>query len=272
MRLVGQSLTLHGGALARAVARRDPAAIVARARRQIERGADALDVNAGVDGDPGGLADGLAWAVAALRAAGVVPPLWLDATPEAIEAALPRCSGPLVVNAIPVGGALDAPGRRLAEAAARDGAGVVLSPRLVDAPPEAVTPYVEATARAAEAVAALGVTEVYLDALAYPVASMPEAARASLRRLEAYRETVPAAIPLAAVGNVTYGCEPGLAVALRAAYASLAVETGAGALILPVEDPGLVDLARRSAGEPLPEDARYKQARRRILEGPIVEE
>ncbi|MDA1239825.1 MAG: dihydropteroate synthase, partial [Chloroflexi bacterium] len=65
MWLVGQSLLLTRARIARAVAARDPAPLLARARRQVAAGADALDLNAGIEADP----VALAWAAAAIRTA-----------------------------------------------------------------------------------------------------------------------------------------------------------------------------------------------------------
>lgn len=241
MILVGQSLTWHSGRLAEAVRRRQAAPVVARAIRQVEAGADALDLNAGIEGN----ARDLVWVARTLRKAGLGLPLWLDAgDPHVLLDAARRISGPVVLNALAVG--YDEPTweATFLEAVADLEVGLVISPRIAPVPGYALPAYLEGAEDAVWRARIVGIDECYLDALAYPVTTRPAAAEASLTLLAAYRDENFGAIPLVAVGNVSHGAEPADAPAIRAAYTRRAVEAGAGALILPVEDEGLVAIAR----------------------------
>ncbi len=72
--LIGQSLELWSGMFRQALVRRAPAALVGQARGQLDAGAQAIDVNLGVD-DPG---QHLGWVASALRDALPETPLFLD--------------------------------------------------------------------------------------------------------------------------------------------------------------------------------------------------
>ncbi len=258
MLLVGQSLLLWRGRLARALATSEAAPLLDRAARQVAAGADALDLNGGIEGD----ATALVAAAHALRLAHPDLPLWLDgADPEILAGALDACAaeglaGPLVANASLAGGPSDAAQARLLEACAWHGAGLVLSPRGVDtgtrhATAEAVT---TAALGGLEAARAAGVTgPVYLDALAWPAATDPARAERSLAVLRRLRD-VPGAVPLVAVGNVAHGLARPLSGEVRRLYAAAAAAAGAEALILPVEEPATVRAVRLARGEAFPAD------------------
>lgn len=246
MILVGQSLTWHSGRLAEAVRRRQAAPVIARAIRQVEAGADALDLNAGIEGN----ARDLVWVARTLRKAGLGLPLWLDAgDPHVLLDVAKRISGPVVLNALPVGYDERTWEAAYLEAVADLEIGLVISPRIVPVRgyERALPAYLEGAEYAVERASYAGIGECYLDALAYPVTTHPANTEAALTMLAAYRDEDLSAIPLFAVGNVTHGAPPGNAPAIRAAYTRRAVEAGAGALILPVEDEGLVAIARGRA-------------------------
>ncbi|MPZ99191.1 MAG: hypothetical protein GEU80_07605 [Dehalococcoidia bacterium] len=254
MLLVGQSLALHASPHAQALAAGDAAPLVAAARAQLEAGADALDLNAGLEG---GALD-LVQAAQGLRRALVRVPLFLDAaSPSALAMALELAeregiARPLVANALPVGGPPGPPGslsdsaeEALLRAAARARAGLVISPRRADTPTgreqAPVAALSEAAREAAEGARMAGVPgPLYLDALAYPPASDAPRARRSLDLLRAYR-AVPDTERLVAVGNVGHGAPGDVRRALRRLYAVAAVGAGATTLILPVEDAELLD-------------------------------
>ncbi|GMU39549.1 MAG: hypothetical protein AMXMBFR23_04150 [Chloroflexota bacterium] len=258
MLLVGQSLLLWRGRLARALAAAEAAPLLDRAARQVEAGAAALDLNAGTEGTTATLVA----TVRALRPAHPGLPLWLDAAAAGVLATtLDACAaaglrGPFVANAAGAGGTPDAGSTRLLEACARHRAGVVVSPRAVDAGSRPAT--AEAVAAAAleglETARAIGLTgPVYLDALAWPAASDPPRAERSLAVLRRLRD-VPGAVPLVAVGNVAHGLGWPLTVAMRGLYAAAATAAGAGALIMPVEETATVRAVQLACGEAFPAD------------------
>lgn len=242
MILVGQSLTLHRGPVAAALYARDAGPIVARARRQIDAGADALDLNLGRTGT----GDDLAWVVRVLRDEAVDLPLWLDAaTPAVLCDALARCqhAGPLVVNALPVGDGPEADEAALLDAIAGSVHSLVLSPHRLDVTD--IEHRTDATGRAIDRARAAGFDGVcYADALAYPARTGVASFRRSLDALDSLATRLTHAVPLVAVGNVSYGLPVAVGRALRNRYAAAAVRAGAGALIVPVEEPSCVVAAR----------------------------
>lgn len=259
MLFVGQSLQFRRGALAGAFARDDRMLLAASARAQVEAGAQAIDLNFGIDPPP----DEIPWAVAAVREACPDVPLWIDAgRPSALTAALAACvrdgvAGPLVANSLPAGVGMGAADEALVRAAATVGAGLVISPRRVDRDGIAngeVDWVMHEASQAADRALALGVTPpFYFDALVYPALLDPQGVRRSLALLRVYgrREDV---VPLAAVGNIAFGAPRSVGVPLRIVYAAAATGAGAGALILPVEDAACMRAVRLALGEVTPAD------------------
>lgn len=246
-RRIGQSLELRRRPLADP-ARRDDAALVRQARAQLASGAQAIDVNAGLD-DPDGA---LIWATAALRAKIPDVELWLDcgdgdALVHALRT-LGAAAGPLVVNAA----LIDAGPERLIEEAALVGASVVLSPRdrnpevaETAAPAEALLQRIDEGRRLLARVS--GLAGAYVDCLAYPAATHAAHCRRSLEligRLANDRSLR----SLVAVGNVSYGAPAALHSPLRRLYAAAAVGAQVDALILPVEDRALIAMLDLLAG------------------------
>ncbi len=260
MLLVGQSLQFRRGILAGAFGRDDRALVEASARAQVEAGAQALDLNFGIDPDP----DEVVWGVAAARAAAVDVPLWIDAgRPSAITAALEMLHrkavpGPFVVNSLPAGSGMTPADEALLGAASAAGAALVISPRRVDrdgiANGEVEWVMHEASA-AVDRAFGLGVpSPAFMDALAYPALLDPQGVRRSLALLRVYGRRDDA-VPLVAVGNIAYGAPRSLSVPLRVVYAAAATGAGAGALILPVEDAACMRAVRLALGEVGPADA-----------------
>jgi len=253
--LVGQSLELWRDPLKAAVNSRDLDAVAAVARRQLDVGAQALDVNLGASGDPAVHRA----ALAAIREAAPGIPLFLDtADARALAAGLGVVRGPVVANAVPL---TDPDAPALLESAARGGAGVVLTPRLADrvdpAPLELLVRLLEDGVEQARAFGVEGT--IYLDCLAFPPAhDRTRAVRSiGLLRFLAHRATHGGtdAIPLVAVGNVGHGALDRLRPALRRIYAALTLGAGVEALILPVEDAPLLDAVAVIEGSRAPGDA-----------------
>ncbi|MEZ4501133.1 MAG: dihydropteroate synthase [Dehalococcoidia bacterium] len=241
MLLVGQSFEVWRDPLGSALARGDSAALVAQARSQLEGGAQVIDVNAGASGD----ASTLAAAASALRASMPDVPLWLDSgDPEAIVAALEAVPGPIVANAAALRGGAEP----VIEAAARVGAGVVVTPRLADQAGTASIEELLILLGEGERLAAQHGIEgpLYLDALAFPPAHERGLALRSIALLRALAsrrlERGSASMSVVAVGNVGHGAPPKVRPALRRVYAALVIGAGVDALITPVEDRALMRL------------------------------
>jgi hypothetical protein len=171
---------------------------------------------------------------------------------DALAAALPAVSPPLVANAAP----LDDGAEVVVEAAAAAGAGVVLSPRAADADgPAPLLRLLELADEGRALAARSGVTAgLYFDCLAYPAASDRERCLRSLDLVRALREQRPSLAPLVAVGNVAHGAPAPLRALLRTCYAVAAVGAGARALILPVEDAPLLRAVALADGSAAPQD------------------
>jgi len=248
MFVIGQSLECWRQPLAGAVARRDSAPLLARAHRQCEAGAHALDLNFGARPQHGsgrpGLAADLAWAAGVLHEALPGVPLFLDCGDlDALAIALPGLRGPVVVNALPVETPQTPGVARLLRTAADSGAGVVCSPRTADASdaPEAVLPAAEEMLTLATGAGLRG--PLYLDCLAYPAATHAARCRRSLSWLRLLRRAGPPGIePLVAVGNVGHGASAELRARFEALYVVLATGAGATALLLRAEDSMLMSL------------------------------
>src|SRR3990172_1455320 len=96
MFIIGERINGMFRSVARAIADRDEAAIADLARRQVQAGAHALDLNTGpTEGDP---ADVMAWLVRTVQAA-VDVPLSLDSPkPHVLAAGLAAARGQTIIN------------------------------------------------------------------------------------------------------------------------------------------------------------------------------
>jgi 5-methyltetrahydrofolate corrinoid/iron sulfur protein methyltransferase len=239
---------LRRAPLAGAVDTRDPAPLLARARRQLAAGAHALDLNVGRgDADSGGA---LRWATAVLRDGGVTAPFWLDCGDMTALSDVLRAvpAGPYVANALVLAATHGPAMHTLLAACAHAGAGVAFSPRAADASVGSDALHA-AHAHAHDLVRAHAISEpCYFDCLAYPPAHDRARTLRSLAWLRLLRGD-PSLAPLVAVGNVAFGAAPALRGPLRRAYAACAVGAGARALIAPVEDVRLRAAVAVASGE-----------------------
>lgn len=256
MLVIGQSLECWRPPLAAAIARRDPVPLLARARRQLEPGADALDVNFGAQLRTG-LADDLVWVATTLRAAWPEVTLFLDSGDlSALTLAIEAMPGPVVANAIPLDGAPAAEVMRLLDATAASDAGAVFSPRAADRE-DAAFAILTAAEEMRVLAASAGIRgPLFLDCLAYPPAFYPERCRRSLAWLHALHIDEDVSVqPLVAVGNVCHGAPEPLRARLEAVYLALATAAGATALIMRAEAGMLMSLVEvMTSGRPPADD------------------
>jgi len=261
--LIGQSLDLSHPALLASIRGEEEGPLLDRVRQQVEAGADAIDLNAGLRAE----VTDLEWCARVIRRAYPELPLFIDtATPLLIGEVLDACARmrvpqPLVANSLPVGdrGLFDADSTVALRVASRVGAGIVLSPRVADQRASSAVAQSQRIAIAAwfgvEAARTAGIrAPIYLDALAFPPLTDSVRCRRSLAVLRSARR-MPDVTPLTAVGNVGYGAPAALASSLRAVYAAAATGAGALALILPVEDAATVRAVRLAEGVLEPETA-----------------
>jgi hypothetical protein len=250
--VIGQSLECWRGSLAAAVARHDPVPLLDRARRQLNAGADALDVNFGAQ-PRAGLAADLHWTAEVLRTAYSQIPLFLDCGDiDALTLVVAVAPGPLVFNAVPLDGPPDDIARRALEVAAAHGAGVVFSPRVADREdsPSAILDAAEEARALADHAGLNG--PLYLDCLAYPAATHAARCRRSLAWLHTlYEEHDAKFVPLVAAGNVGHGAGH-LKRAAELVYVVLAMASGTEALMLRAEDSLVMSLIAVMEGQSSP--------------------
>lgn len=244
MLLVGQSLELWRAPIE---GRREWTVEVAR--RQLEAGAQALDLNAGVDADVRVLVD----AARTIESIGPGVPLFLDGSVAALTGAIGDLHGTahlLVANAVPLG---DPGAQALLAVMARAGSGAVLSPRLADGRRHAEADQLANTLfEGAERAVIAGVSgPFFFDCLAFPPATDVPRWRRSIEIVRMLPRG--AARSLVAVGNVGHGAPPQQRPWLRLIYLALALGAGAGALILPVEETRLSDATRLIEDERSPD-------------------
>lgn len=203
------------------------------ALRQLQGGADALDINAGA-GSASHAARTLAEAARLVRPVAPRVPLFLDSGDAfAVMDALDAVEGPLIANAVVLDEAAELV---MLEHIARVRASAVLTPRLYDerrvaSAEELADAFVAGVRRAREA----GLDEeLYLDCLAYPPAVDHERwlrSFALVRLVEgAHRHA------LLALGNVGHGSPGRTRHWLRLVTMALAHGAGVTAFLLPVED------------------------------------
>jgi len=215
-------------------------------RPRLEAGAQALDLNAGIEGGARALLD----AATRVRALAPGTPLFLDtADPATLAGAVTRAPAPVVANAVVLG---DASEGALLDAIASVGAGAVLSPRAHDTgdalPARAL---LEVLASGLERARTAGVRgPLYLDALAYPPAIDRRRWHRAIEVVRAAREVE--AIALLAIGNVGHGAPVKLRPWLRLVTCALAVGAGARALILPVLERPLIEAVHLLEGRRAP--------------------
>lgn len=229
-RIIGERINPSGrSALRRALLAGDWACLAAEARRQVEAGADIIDVNVGGQG-----LDEVALLPRAVRAVAeaVDVPLCLDTRdPRALEAALAVCPGRPLVNSI--GGEKRLLAENLPIIAQRGLPVVVLCMGQ-----EGIPPYVEGRLRIArdvfEAAVRAGVkdSDIIFDPVVMTVGADDQAARIALETVHRLRAEFPANSITGGASNVSYGMPDRPAV--NASFLTTAVVLG---MNVPITDP-----------------------------------
>jgi 5-methyltetrahydrofolate corrinoid/iron sulfur protein methyltransferase len=243
MFIIGERINGMFRSVARAIAERDEAAIADLARRQVEAGAHALDINTGpTEGDP---AEVMRWLVETIQAA-VDVPLAIDSPkPPVVEAGLRVARHPAIINSTT--GAQAKLDTMLPLAAAYNAGLIGLTidergiPRNAEARAEIALTIV---ARALEA--GIEPDRLYLDPIVLPVSAAQDQCAAALKAIPAFRSLCEPP-PRIAIGlsNVSQGTAHRSLV--NRTYLVMAMAAGIDGAILDPLDQDLMDALRTAS-------------------------
>lgn len=202
MIVIGERLNTSRRAVEEWVRRRDEAAVVEEARRQVEAGAQYLDVNCGTL--RGEEPEALEWMVRAVQGA-VEVPLSIDTpNPEAMERALRAHKGRAILNSITLEPARYEPVLRLAK---EFGAQVVALAMGERGLPRTKGDRVESASALVERLLKDGLKpeDIYVDPVVTPVGADPGAAVVVVEAAREIKRRFPEVHIVAGVSNVSYG-------------------------------------------------------------------
>ncbi|MCL6450893.1 MAG: dihydropteroate synthase [Acetobacteraceae bacterium] len=239
MLIVGERLNTSRKAVAAWVTSRDAAAVSAEARRQVEAGADCIDVNAGTA--LGQEPEALRWLVTVVQGA-VEAPLCLDsANPAAIREALSAHRGKALINSIT--------GERarfegLLPLVKEHGCGVVALCMDEAGLPASAQDAVAKGSRLVERLLSEGVppSDIYVDPLVRPISVDPVAGPSVLEAIRALKQRFPGVRTICGLTNVSFGLP--LRRLLNRAFLVAAMAAGLDAAILDPLDARLMALMR----------------------------
>lgn len=256
MRIVGERLNPGVTAFNQALNVMDPGPVRDLARRQVEAGADLLDLNIGaaVHAPP----HLMPWLVDAVQAA-VDVPLVLDARdPEALAAGARRLKAPGVLNS---SDASEGRLMKLLSVAWEHQASLVVQPITGDPRPGTALDRISVVrAYVLPRTSRVGFPRERLifDALFYPVASAPEQVPEALRAIQYYKAATEWRSPvIGGISNISYGAPRELRRALHRALLAMAHGAGLDLAIADPLDSQLMETARVLAGAP-PATARHR--------------
>jgi 5-methyltetrahydrofolate corrinoid/iron sulfur protein methyltransferase len=241
--IIGERINGMFRSVARAIAERDEAAIADLARRQVEAGAHALDVNTGpTEGDP---ADVMRWLVETIQTA-VDVPLAIDSPKiPVVEAGLRAARRPAIINSTT--GAQEKLDTMLPLAAAYNASLIGLTidergiPRNAEARAEIALTIV---ARALEA--GIEPDRLYIDPIVLPVSAAQDQCAAALKAIPAIRSLCepPPRISIG-LSNVSQGT--GNRSLVNRTYLVMAMAAGIDGAILDPFDQELMDALRTAS-------------------------
>jgi 5-methyltetrahydrofolate--homocysteine methyltransferase len=199
--IIGERINATRKRIGEAVQNQDADLIKAEAVKQVEAGADYIDVNGGVAGRE---TEYLPWLVDVVQEA-VEVPLCLDsANPDALAAALPRCKQPPMINSI------TAEQERLEQVTPlvkEYGARVIALCLSDDGPPKALDDRLEIAARLIDHLTGEGIPleNIHVDPCVFPVSTGPEAGSFVLEAVARIHAQYPDAHTICGVSNVSFG-------------------------------------------------------------------
>lgn len=243
MFIIGERINGMFRSVARAIAERDEAAIRDLARRQVEAGANALDVNTGpTEGDP---VDVMRWLVDTIQSVVDVPLAIDSAKIPVIEAGLRAARLPAIINSTT--GAQAKLDTLLPLAAAHNASliGLTIDERGIPRNAEARTEIaLTIVARALEA--GIEPNRLYLDPIVLPVSAAQDQCAAALKAIPDFKSLCDPA-PKIAIGlsNVSQGTANRSLV--NRTYLVMAMAAGIDGAILDPFDQELMDALRTAS-------------------------
>jgi len=201
MLIVGERINATRKRIGEAVLNQDAELIKAEAVKQVEAGANLIDVNGGI---PGRETEFLLWLVDVVQ--GVVDvPLCLDsADADALEAALPRCKQPPLVNSITF------EKERLEKVTPlikEHDANVIALCMSDDGPPKSLEDRIEIAGRLVDRLTGDGLPleKIYVDPCVFPISTGSEAGPFVLDAVEWICSKYPGIHTICGASNVSFG-------------------------------------------------------------------
>jgi len=236
---IGEKLNSSIPRTREAVERRDAAYVAGLARRQLDAGADALDVNAAafVSDEP----DALVWLVGTVQKTTGARLMIDTPNPKAAAAALAADAvGGAILNSVTLE---DARLAAMLPLVAQYHAGVVALPISSAGMPKTAAERLENVGGLMERLHAEGIADgrIYIDPLVETLSSDHLSAAVTLETIRLVRAAYPAVNILCGVSNVSFGL-PGRK-ALNAAFLTGALLSGANAAIFDVAEPAMREAA-----------------------------
>jgi cobalamin-dependent methionine synthase I len=243
MLIIGERINATNKSVGQAIASRDKGFLAELARKQVDAGADFIDVNAGASGaGEGEGAAAMEWLVDIVQEA-VDKPLCIDSdNPYVIEAALKRYRGEKVminsVNAEPE--KLERIGRLAVEWNATVVALVMKGGNI----PRVVEERMEAAETIMEHLVRLGVSEdhIYFDPLVLPISVDTSQGLVTLKTIERIKARFPSARTVMGLSNISYGL-PNRGTVNRS-FMLMSAAAGLDAAILDPLDASMMSLVR----------------------------
>ena len=244
MIIVGERINGTSRKIREAVMAREAAFIADLARRQVEAGADYLDVNAGTD--PEREPEDMVWLVQTVQAATNQPCCIDSPNPEALRAGLEAHEGQALVNSASAETArMEATIRLAAEHKARL-VGLTLDDTGLPATAEARIAIAARLVEAAQA-AGMAITDLFIDPLARAVAVENEQGAALLDAIEGIMCAFPGIHTICGLSNISF--QMPMRPLLNRTFLALAMARGMDAAIMDPLDRSL--MATACAGEVL---------------------
>jgi cobalamin-dependent methionine synthase I len=244
MLIIGEKINATSKRVAEAIVNKDATFIQELAQRQVEAGADYIDVNAGTGQGMDQEITDLKWAIDVVQQA-VDAPLCLDSSdPQALAAAAAHYAGSeLIINSVNAEKErLDTIGR----AAAERGAGVIALVMGEGGIPRTVDERVAAADLIMNHLKQLGVKEeqVYFDPLVLPISVDTEQGLVTLQTIEQIKSRYPSAKTVVGLSNISYGLpQRGI---INRAFLLMAAAVGLDAAIMDPTDMRMMSMVRVS--------------------------
>ncbi len=244
MLIIGEKINATSKRVAEAIINKDASFLQGLAQRQVEAGADYIDVNTGTGQGRDQEITDLKWAIDVVRQA-VDAPLCLDSSdPQALAAATAHYTGSeLIINSVNAEkDRLDPIGR----AAAERGAGVIALVMGEGGIPRTVDERVAAADLIMNHLKQLGVKEeqVYFDPLVLPISVDTEQGLVTLQTIEQIKSRYPSAKTVVGLSNISYGLpQRGI---INRAFLLMAAAVGLDAAIMDPTDMRMMSMVRVS--------------------------